>query len=119
MSRTHRHRTRHVIAAITLAAPWVVFASPSPTAAARQEATETRPAPESASALGRSTLLKGALLREVVESLGQGRGHNNVEASPFEPPGKPPGRPPDNPPGHHDPPNPPGQPPDRPPGHAS
>lgn len=117
MSRTHRNRTRHVIAAITLAAPSVIFASPSPAAAARQEATETRPAPESASALEMSTLSRGALLREVVESLGQGRGHNQ-EASPFEPPSKPPGRPPENPPGHHDPPNPPGQPPDRPPEHG-
>ena len=122
MSGTRRHRTRHVLAAMTLVAPSVVFASPSPTVATKQEAPEVRPAPESASAQAPSTLVRGALLREVVESLGQGRGNghgngNGTEASPFEPPAKPPGRPPDNP-GHHDPPNPPGQPPDRPPGHS-
>jgi hypothetical protein len=113
MSRTRRQRTRHALAAITLAAPTVVFASPSPTTAQKQEAPETRPMIETASAHEPGNPLKGALLRAVVESLSQQRGQAQ-EASPFEPPGKPSGRPPDNP-GHHDPPNPPGQPPDRPP----
>jgi hypothetical protein len=115
MSGTHRHRRRHLLAAITLAAPSVVFASPSPTAVARPDASEMRPAPESASVREPSAPVKGSLLRAVVESLGEHRGQGHAtEASPFEPPSKPPGRPPDNP-GHHDPPNSTRQPPDRPP----
>jgi len=112
MSRAiRRHRVRHVVAAVTLAVPSMVFASPAPETVADQIGPEARSAPESASSQDQPASFKGELLRSVVESLAQNHGQ---EASEFEPPGKPPDRPPNNP-GHHDPPNPPGQPPDRPP----
>ena len=118
MDKQIRRRARRAIAAVTLAVPSVIFASSSPTKIADVEATETLQVPMTTSQPDQPAPMKGALLRSVVEALGEnGNGHGNGngnEASPFEPPGMPPDRPPSIP-GHHNPPNPPGQPPDRPP----